>query len=61
MYRLSRDRYRFDAGLSLLNVMDTENIKYSNLTLVDTGETDPLGIHAEALPRTLALFILFSF
>lgn len=61
MYRLSRDRYRFDAGLSLLNVFDTENIKYSNLTLVDTGETDPLGIHAEALPRTLALFILFSF
>ncbi|MCA1757898.1 MAG: TonB-dependent receptor, partial [Bacteroidales bacterium] len=61
MYRLSRDKYRFDAGLSLLNIFDTENIKYSNLTLVDTGETDPLGIHAEALPRTLALFILFSF
>jgi hypothetical protein len=61
VYRFSRNNYLFDAGLSVLNLFNTENIKYSNLTIVPTNQTDPVNIYAEAVPRTLTLFINFSF
>lgn len=61
VYRFSRKNYLFDAGFSLLNLFDTRNIKYSNLTIIPTNQTDPVNIYAEAVPRTLTLFINFSF
>lgn len=61
VYRFSRANYFFDAGLSLLNIFDNENIKYSNLIIIPTSQTDPVDIHAEAVPRTLTIFINFSF
>lgn len=61
VYRLSKSRFLFDAGVSLLNLFDTENIKYSNFTRIPLSQSAPLSIHAEAVPRTLTLFINFSF
>lgn len=60
-YRFKRDKYFFDAGLSVLNVFNTENIKYSNYTLIPLSGSNPFSIHAEAVPRTLTLFINFEF
>ncbi|MEZ5000556.1 MAG: hypothetical protein R2744_05600 [Bacteroidales bacterium] len=61
VFRFSRKGYIFDGGLSLLNVFDTENIKYSNLIVVPASQSDQVDIHAEAVPRTLTIFINFSF
>lgn len=61
VFRFSRKGYIFDGGLSLLNIFDTENIKYSNLIVVPSSQTDQVDIHAEAVPRTLTIFINFSF
>jgi hypothetical protein len=61
VYRLSKKKYLFDAGISLLNVFNTENIKYSNFTRISVNVSSQFSIHAEAVPRTLTLFINFSF
>jgi hypothetical protein len=61
VYRFKRDKYFFDAGFSVLNVFNTENIKYSNFTLIPVSGSNPFSIHAEAVPRTLTVFINFSF
>jgi hypothetical protein len=60
-YRFRRDKYFFDAGLSVLNVFNTENIKYSNFTLIPLSGSNPFSIHAEAVPRMLTVFINFEF
>lgn len=61
VYRFEQDKYLFDAGISVLNVFNTENIKYSNFTLIPLAGSNPFSIHAEAVPRMLTLFINFSF
>ena len=61
VYRFKRNKYIFDAGVSLLNVLNTENIKYSNFTLIPVSGSNPFSIHAEAVPRTLTVFINFIF
>jgi len=61
VYRLSKKKYLFDAGISLLNVFNTENIKYSNFTRIPVTSSSQVNIHAEAIPRTLTLFVNFSF
>lgn len=61
VYRFKKDDYFFDAGLSLLNLFNTENIRYSNYTLIPVTGSDPFSIHAEAVPRMLTVFINFSF
>lgn len=61
VYRFERKTYLFEAGLSLLNVFNTENIKYSNFTVIPVAGSDPFSIHAEAVPRMLTLFINFIF
>lgn len=61
VFKFSRNRYNLDAGLSLLNVFNTENIKYSNFVRIPSEETETIDLHAEAVPRTLTLFMNLSF
>jgi hypothetical protein len=61
VYRFKRDKYFFDAGFSVLNVFNTENIKYSNYTMIPLSGSKPFSIHAEAVPRMLTVFINFEF
>ncbi|MDT8401270.1 MAG: hypothetical protein RQ743_06220 [Bacteroidales bacterium] len=61
VFKLSRNSYTLDAGLSLLNVFNTENIKYSNFVRIPTDDTETIDLHAEAVPRTLTLFLNLSF
>ena len=61
VFKFSRTNYKFDAGLSLLNVFNTENIKYSNFVRIPSDETETIDLHAEAVPRTLTLFLNLSF
>jgi len=61
VFKFSRNKYSLDAGLSLLNVFNTENIKYSNFVRIPSDETETIDLHAEAVPRTLTLFLNLSF
>ena len=61
VYKFERKKYVFDAGLSVLNVFNTENIKYENFIRIPTELENPINLHAEAVPRTLTVFLNLSF
>jgi len=61
IYRHSVKGYHIEAGFSILNVLNHENIKYSNVIRVPDSPTSSISIHAEAVPFTPALYLNFSF
>lgn len=61
VYKFKRKNYYFDAGLSVLNIFNTENIKYSNFVMIPANQTSSINLHAEAVPRTLTIFLNLSF
>lgn len=61
VYKFERKKYYFDLGLSVLNVFNTENIKYDNFVRIPADQTTSVNMHAEAVPRTLTIFLNLSF
>ncbi len=61
LYRYSIKGYHFEAGISILNLLNTENIKYSNLIKVPDSQSTSLSIHAEAVPFTPTIYLNLSF
>ena len=61
VYRISTRKIKIDAGISVLNVLNTENIRYSNYTRVPTDETTTVSLYAEAVPFTPILFLKISY
>jgi len=61
IYKLPTRKIHLDAGISVLNVLNKENIKYSNLTRIPTDEINTVSIYAEAVPLTPALFLNIYF
>jgi len=61
IYRLSVKNYHFEAGISILNILNTENIKQSNFIRVPGSQTGSISIHAEAVPFTPTLYLNISF
>ena len=61
VYKFRRKKHLFDAGLSVLNIFNTENIKYSNFVMIPANQTSSINLHAEAVPRTLTIFLNLSF
>lgn len=61
IYRLSKRKVKLDTGISILNVLNTVNIKYSNYTRVPTDETTTISLYAEAVPFTPTLFLNIYF
>jgi len=57
IYNFSTRKIHLNAGISVLNVFNTENIKFSNYTRVPTDETNKVSIHAESVPFTPTLFL----
>ncbi len=57
IYKFSIKKLHLDAGFSVLNVMNTENIKYANFTRIPTDATTTVSVYAEAVPRTFTLFL----
>ena len=49
-----------EVGLSLLNVLNTENIKYANFIRIPASQTNTINIYAEAIPFTPTLYLKFS-
>jgi len=61
IYRYDKKKYHMEAGISILNLLNTENIKYSNFIRVPADQTNTINIHAEAVPFTPTIYINFSF
>lgn len=57
VYKLRPGKVKAEIGLSVLNVLDTDNIKYSNLRRATVDEVSLVGIYAEAIPFTPAVFL----
>ncbi len=60
-YKLPIRKIHLDAGISVLNVLDQENIKYANFTWIPTDEINTVSIYAEAVRITPALFLNIYF
>lgn len=60
-YRHSIKHYHFEAGVSVLNVLNHENIKYSNVIRIPDSQTTSISIHAEAIPFTPTIYLNMAF
>ncbi len=61
IYSISTRKVKIDAGISILNVLNTENIRYSNYTRIPTDESTTVSLYAEAVPFTPAIFLKISY
>ncbi|NOR34803.1 MAG: TonB-dependent receptor plug domain-containing protein, partial [Bacteroidales bacterium] len=61
IYRHSIKNYHFEVGISILNVLNHENIKYSNVIRIPDSETTSISIHAEAVPFTPTIYLNMAF
>jgi len=60
-YRHSIKSYHFELGISILNVLNHENIKYSNVIRIPDSPTTSISIHAEAVPFTPTIYLNMAF
>jgi hypothetical protein len=61
IYRHSIKSYHFELGISILNVLNHENIKYSNVIRIPDSPTTSISIHAEAVPFTPTIYLNMAF
>jgi len=61
IYRHSIKDYHIEAGISILNVLNHENIKSSNVLRIPDWPNSYISIHAEAVPFTPTLYLNVSF
>ncbi len=61
IYHFKPGKVNTEVGISVLNVLNDENIKLSNIRRVATETEDPLDIHTEAIPFTPTLFLKMRF
>lgn len=57
IYKFLNRRVKGEVGLSVLNVMNTQNIKYANFERVLNTQTNSVNIYSEAIPITPALYL----
>jgi hypothetical protein len=60
-YQFTRRKFHLETGVSVLNVFNSHNIKYSNFVRLPASQTNTIDINAEAVPFTPALFLNLSF
>lgn len=61
IYRHSIKSYHFEIGISILNVLNHENIKYSNVIRIPDSPTTSISVHAEAVPFTPTIYLNMAF
>ena len=57
VYKFRRNKFFGNIGISVLNVFNRQNIKYTNLNRIETGASELINVHSEAVPFTPALFL----
>ncbi|WP_423126345.1 TonB-dependent receptor plug domain-containing protein [Gaoshiqia sp. Z1-71] len=61
VYRVPLKRLALEAGISVLNVFNYENIKYANFIRIPDDQDATVNLHAEAVPFTPTMFLNLSF
>jgi hypothetical protein len=56
IYKFLDRKLKGEAGLSILNVLNTQNIKYANFERVNANQTNSINIYSESIPLTPALY-----
>jgi hypothetical protein len=57
VYKFKPGKVRAEAGVSILNVFNTNNIKFANIVGTTVDDIRLVGIYADAVPFTPALFL----
>ncbi len=57
IYKFLDRKIRGETGVSILNVLNTTNIKYASFEKIPTKQLNDINFHVEALPRTLSLYL----
>ena len=60
-WRLLNRKVQGEIGISVLNILNTQNIKFSNFEKVPINQTSSINIYADAIPFTPTLFLKISF
>lgn len=60
-YRLNLKRIHMEAGISILNLFNYENIKYTNVVSMPYSDSENISIYSNAVPFTPSLYINLSF
>ncbi len=61
IFLISKKKINVDAGVSVLNVLNKENIRYSNYTRIPTDETTTISLYTETVPFTPTIFLNIYF
>jgi hypothetical protein len=61
VHRFRPGKVNAELGLSVLNVLNTENVKYSNLRRTSVDDVSLVSIYADAVPFTPTLFLNIRF
>ncbi|MBN2272885.1 MAG: TonB-dependent receptor [Bacteroidales bacterium] len=57
IFKFTRRKLHIDAGISVMNVFNTENIRYSNYIRIPAEDTETISLYTGAVPRTPAVFL----
>ncbi len=60
IYKFLDRKMKGEMGLSLLNVLNTHNLKYENFELIPAFQTNSVNIYTEAIPFTPTLYLKLS-
>ncbi len=60
IYKFLDRKMKGEIGLSVLNVLNTQNIKYANFERIAANQTNSVSIYSEAIPITPALYFKLS-
>ena len=60
-WRFLNKKVQGELGISVLNILNTQNIKFSNFEKVPLNQTSSINIYADAIPFTPTLFLKISF
>ncbi len=60
IYKFLDRKLKGEAGISILNVLNTRNLKYENFELVPAFQTSSINIYTEAIPFTPTLYLKIS-
>jgi len=60
-YRHHIRDYHFEIGISVLNLLNHENVKYSNVVRIPDSLTSTISVNAEAVPLTPTIYLNMAF
>jgi hypothetical protein len=60
IYKFLDRKLKGEVGLSILNMLNTQNLKYENFEIIPAFQTSSINIYTEAIPFTPTLYLKLS-